>query len=536
VSAVPRSCLAVVIFTLVSAPGDSQDRHAAHRIPSVPQDILHRPIALRRGVGVAHEIVSTPSKEAQALYLQGLAFLHSYAWIDAARSFNAALRVDAAFAMALVGLSHAYEELNKPAAAREAVERARVLSAGSPDHDRRHIEIRFLQLTASVAAYRAALDEALAAFPSDGELWLLRGMAESGAPADRGQGSTEGSIRFYERALAIHPDYFPAHHYLVHAHENVGRMEDALEHAGHYVRLVPALPHAHHMHGHNLRRVGRIHEAIAEFRKAFEIETDRTRIAEVPPEHDWHHQHNLDLLATSHQYVGQMRTAERLLRRSFEIPSPLVVQEFNKHEWPAFLLARGRADEALAAARALTGSPAPIVRAIGHITAGRALLAQRQFAQAADASNAALKELRAAGPEASLPAPYLQALQAEFFLRTGERGKALHIFRDVRRKIRALPGPDAWSQGLYRLESIGRTAVATEAWELAAETAADMRAHDAAYGGTHYLAALVAEHKGDSEAELRHLQLADEAWRQADEDFTDVKDVRARLRRRKLAR
>ena len=518
-----------VVFVVPYAEVTAQDSHRAHRVPSIPQEILERPIGLRAGIGVPQQPPPTPSSMAAALYLQGLACLHSYAWIDAARSFNEALRRDATLAMAYVGLSYAYEELNEPAAARAALERARAIQV--VEHDRRRIEIRSVQLAGKFAEYRIALDKALAAFPSDVELWLLRGMAASGDLADRGQGGTESSVAFYERALEITRDYFPAHHYLVHAYENTGRIERALEHAKQYVRLAPAVPHAHHMLGHNLRRAGQINDAIAEFRKAYELETDPSRIAEVPPHYDWHHQHNVDLLATSHQYIGQVRTAERLLRMSFETPSPLVVQEFNKQEWPAFLLARGRAEEALTAAKVLTNSPAAIVRAIGQVMAGRAFLAMRRFSEAADASNAALKELRAAGPEASLPAPHLQALQAQFFLRTGNREKAIAAFREVRRKIRALPGPDAWSQGLFRLESIGRTAVAANEWELAAETVADMRVHDASYGGTHYLAALVAERRGDPDATLRHLELAEQAWREADADFADLIDVRSRIKK-----
>ena len=45
---------------------------------------------------------------------------------------------------------------------------------------------------AKLAAYRKALDTALAAFPDDVELILKRGMAESPDPADRGQGSVAG--------------------------------------------------------------------------------------------------------------------------------------------------------------------------------------------------------------------------------------------------------------------------------------------------------------------------------------------------------
>ena len=44
-----------------------------------------------------------------------------------------------------------------------------------------------------LAAYRTLLDEALIEFPSDEEFWLLRGIAESPDPADRGQGSTATS-------------------------------------------------------------------------------------------------------------------------------------------------------------------------------------------------------------------------------------------------------------------------------------------------------------------------------------------------------
>ena len=120
-------------------------------------------------------------------------------------------------------------------------------------------------------------------------------------------------------------------------------MQDALTQGATYAKMAPAVPHARHMAGHNLRRAGRIDEAIAEFAAADALETAYFAAEKIPVEYDWHYQHNLDLLATSYQYVGQMRKAEELFRRSFAIPSSLLVQEFNKREWPVFLLARGRA-------------------------------------------------------------------------------------------------------------------------------------------------------------------------------------------------
>jgi hypothetical protein len=52
------------------------------------------------GIGSAHDAVSTASKQAQAFYDQGLACLHSYVWLEAARSFNQALALDPKLALA----------------------------------------------------------------------------------------------------------------------------------------------------------------------------------------------------------------------------------------------------------------------------------------------------------------------------------------------------------------------------------------------------------------------------------------------------
>ena len=76
--------------------------------------------------------------------------------------------------------------------------------------------------TTRLVAYRAALDRAVAANPKDVELLLLRGVAESPDPADRGQGSPVAAVPYFERALKLVPGHFAAHHYLTHALENAG--------------------------------------------------------------------------------------------------------------------------------------------------------------------------------------------------------------------------------------------------------------------------------------------------------------------------
>jgi tetratricopeptide (TPR) repeat protein len=368
-----------------------------------------------------------------------------------------------------------------------------------------------------LAAYRAALDRALATFAADEEFWLQRGQAESTDPAERGQGSVAGSIRFYEKALALAPTHFAAHHYLTHAYENTGRVKDALTQGATYAKMAPSVPHARHMDGHNLRRAGRIDEAIAEFAAADALETKYFAAERIPVEYDWHYQHNLDLLATSYQYVGRMKQAEELFTRSFAIDSSLLVQEFNKREWPEFLLARGRAREALAAAGVMIAHRSPVVSAAGHVEAGRARLALGQFKEAADEGNAALRLMRGTEGAAIVALP-LKAFQGEFLLRTGKKEQARPMLEDVVSKARALPGPDAWAQTLFTIEAIARAAREAGDWELASWAARQMFEHDPNYAGTHAALALVAEHRGDAATARAERALVEKYWKNADPD------------------
>ena len=519
-------------------------QHATHRIPVVPQDLLERTIALRSGIGEAHDTVATKSAEAQRFYDQGLAYLHSYVWIDAARSFHQALRLDPSLALAYVGLSVAYIEVNKPTEARAAIEKARSMAASLPDHDRRHIEARALQFDAEanardaarLASYRRALDAAIAAHPSDVEFLLLRGIAESPDPADRGQGSVKGSIAYFERASAFakasagQAAYFAAQHYLAHAFENTGQTDAALRAAAAFAKAAPAIPHARHMHGHNLRRAGRTTEAIAEFEAADRLHRETFKREAMPAEYDWHFHHNLDLLASSRQYLGQMKQAGALTKQSFDLPSNLVVQVYNKREWPSFLRSRGRLDEALAAAKQLAAHPHPLAQAAGHIETGYALIALGRWGEAANESNVALKLLRG-GPEgAAIAAPALLGLQGEISLRTAEREKGRRVLLDTASRWRALPGPDGWVQALFALEAMARAARQVGDWDLAGQLAQQMLAHDANYAGTHYALGLVAERNGDLKTARDAFARAVKAWSQADADLPELGEVRKKLR------
>jgi tetratricopeptide (TPR) repeat protein len=534
--------LAAALIPGVNAPRAQDDPHAACAAPPsyVPAELLERVVPLRKGVGNSHETVTTTSKEAQTFYDQGLNYLESYVWIEASRSFRQALRLDPKLAMANLGLSYVYSGLDNPEAARQFFDKAKALESSVSERERRRIEIREKQLaaiddikdTSRFLAYKKAIDDALAKYFDDPQLWLLRGNAEETNASGRGQRGGASSIAFYLAALRLVPDYASAHHYLVHSYETVARIDEALEHGEAYARLSPAIPHAAHMWAHDLRRVGRVDDAIIQFKKSDGLERAYYAAEKIDPSFDWHHGHNLDLLSSCYQHKGQMKLAETTLRESAALEAVSAYRAFNMRELPNFLIHRARYKEALEEARVLTKTKYPQSRCVGHALAGQALLWLGRGDDARIELEAARRELETIplvtlgiDPSRSSVEPWVDALRGEIMLRGGQRDEGSTVLKDVVKALRNATGPDAWSQGLFRLETMARSAMAARDWNLAAFIAAQMIDHDAAYGGSHFTLAQVLRHKDDAPGVAREAEAAKRYWSDADRDLPELKTL-----------
>ncbi len=530
-----KSVLFACMIAAAAQLARAQSGHTgAHQRPPVPEEILERPLPLRDGIGQAHEDVTTISKDAQSYYDQGLAYLHSYVWIEAARSFHQALRLDAKLAMAQLGLSYALAELGDSAGAREASQQASALAGPVSDREKARIRLRALQFgdesepAKRRSNYLKEFDLILAKYPHDVELLLLRGQADQHTNDMPGMGVGEASLAFYERALAEQPHYFAVHHYLTHAYENLGRMDLALQHAAEYVRLAPAVPHAHHMHGHILLRLNRTQEAIAEFRRADALELAYFRTENIAPEYDWQYHHNLDLLGVVYQYAGEVRQADAVLRRSFELPSIEFSQELNERAWPMLLLLEGRTDQAQSAAKALMGRADPVVQALGYLLASRIGMRLGHADDAVAEGDRALHLLREA-PNGGVLLPELELVQGEFLLRKGESEKGRAMLRDGVSKLRADPSADRWTQNLLRIEAVEALARDLGDWVVAGDVARQMQQFAPSYAGTHYALAKDAEHAGSAGAARQEYQAAISGWSTADADFGMLTDARHQL-------
>jgi tetratricopeptide (TPR) repeat protein len=544
VLASPLRCwIAIAVVILTTGVQGQQQRPDADMVGWVPREILQRPVTLRAGIGNVHERVTTESAEGQRFYDQGLAYLHSYVWIEAARSFNHALRFDPRLAMAHLGLSYAYSGLEDDDAANVALAQAQSLAGGASDREKARLEIRARQLAAIADPsnlvrrdeYREAVNAALRTWPDDAELWILAGHAAEASPWGRGQRGTAVTIAFYEAALARAPDHFAAHHYLTHTYETIGRPEQALAHGKAHAQLAPAVAHAQHMYGHDLRRTGRIEDAIGHFEHTRKLEEDYFESEGVRPEYDWHYAHNLSLLATAYQYQGRLTAAEALHRRVFELPQFTPRFELFHREWVEFLIGRGRVDEALAAARDMVGSRWPAVRGAGHILAGHALLAMGRVQDAQSECRDAEREraeIVARGPlpvTSAMLQPYIDALGAEILLRSGNHEAAAQLFDRMQQQLRAEVGADAWIGALFRLESIARVAREAGHWALAERAARWMLEHDQSYAGSHYALAVVLVQRGDRSRARTEFADAVTLWTLADAELPELRNARKQL-------
>jgi tetratricopeptide (TPR) repeat protein len=529
-----REVLLLGAFFLAASAAAQVPDHSAHAGGPVPREILDRPVTLRTGIGTMHEKVATTSTEAQAFYDQGLAYLHSFVWIEAIRSFHQALRTDPNLAMAYLGLADGYIGLQDVATAHAALARAKEFGKKLNPREAawlaiREAEVAYLEDSGNpdgYVNYRKAVSDALKKFPNDPWFWIQRGLADEASPFTHGQAGAVDTMAFYKMALAIAPENLAALHYYAHTCEDIGQIKEALELTAKYARLAPAIPHAQHMHGHELMRLGRTEEAIQQFLKTRELENNYYRAEKIPAQYDWHHAHNLQLMALAYQTLGQMKAAGKYFQESFNSPAYTEFLDYNRRAWPEFLLSRGRNEEALQAAKELAGGPWPMGRLAGHALAGQALLAMGKLDDAKDELNTSERESESVPPRVAAALPYPTVLRAEILLRENQTQQAETMLVELVGTVLAMPGPDAWSSATFQLDSIARLARNAGDWELAGFTARQMIEHNPSYGGGYYAMALVGRHAGDKRAEAKLLADARQAWTKADEDLPELADAK----------
>jgi tetratricopeptide (TPR) repeat protein len=478
--------LAVMSAASVSWRADAADSPLVVRIDPA---WLELPIGRRDGIGRAHRTASTPSAEAQDFYDQGLALLHSYEWIDAARSFHEALRADPQLALAQVGLAQAYLQLDMPTQAKEHLDLAAQLAAArsTTDAERAVIAAAKLQLEAvrtpanerpaKLDAYRQALDGMIANDPTDVESILLRGLAEEPSGWGRGQHGGESTLKFYGAALEKDPNHPGANHYLAHTLENLGRYPEAAVRAQRFGEIASSVPHAQHMVGHSLPRLGRWDEALMRFESSNGLGHAHGPAAAIPTGADWHHLHNLVLLGLVYDELGRPADAKKTLAEAFATGNPSSSMQTSWALYPEYLLTVGDPTAALQAATELRQRSPGLLEVIGIALEGEALLDQGDLAGAkakAEEGRRRATELERAlasdpmnAPQAGLAAEQLAILDGRLAIR--EDTATPEQVRTAAQALSSRKTFDAWGRQDLRLKRLAKDMLAADDAKLAAE-------------------------------------------------------------------
>jgi tetratricopeptide (TPR) repeat protein len=219
------------------------------------------------------------SAAAQAHFLRGVAWLHSFGYEDAIDAFRAAQKIDPSFALAYWGEAMSFsqplwffEEVDQGRAALAklgATSGARIARAKTPREQGflRAAEALFGpgDTSARAAAHAQAMAKVAAENPADDEAQTFYALALL-ATLPRGDASLPlrrqaGGIA--EKVFARNPNHPGAAHYILHAYDHVTLASRGLPAARVYAKIAPAASHALHMPAHAFLQAGLSDEAAA---------------------------------------------------------------------------------------------------------------------------------------------------------------------------------------------------------------------------------------------------------------------------------
>lgn len=217
------------------------------------------------------------SPAAQAHFIRGVLFLHSFEYRDAREAFHEAQRLDPGFAMAAWGEAMTYNEPLWFAQDAQAARRALSRLAASPaerqakaptDREKAYlgaVDVLYGRGTKEERdlAYADAMRRLHAAYPDDHEATAFYALALIGA-CHRGR-----DFRVYMQAAALaeeiysqNPEHPGALHYLIHSYDDPIHAPLGLRAARVYARVAAEAAHALHMPSHIFFALGMWNESV----------------------------------------------------------------------------------------------------------------------------------------------------------------------------------------------------------------------------------------------------------------------------------
>lgn len=302
----------LMLVLALSAAGAAQD-HQHHAAPELGE--------------VSFE--TSCEKEAEAQFKEGLGWLHSFEYEQAARTFAAAAEKDPDCGIAHwgVAMSHFHPLWAPPSQAELAKGRAALAMArkatGSTDREQAYFaameafygEADRLDHKVRVLSYSALMGELHRRHPEDQEaavFYALSLIAAGTMDADPGFEKEHEAGAILNAVLERAPDHPGVAHYLIHSFDYPPLAEMALPAARRYATIAPASPHAQHMPSHIFVRLGHWDETIASNLASEAAARDFAK-AQGLPDSSSERLHAMDYLAYGYLQTGQDTKAEQVL-------------------------------------------------------------------------------------------------------------------------------------------------------------------------------------------------------------------------------
>ena len=487
--------------------------------------------------------VTTQSAECQKLCDQALGFYYSYVWIEAARSFETALRHDPDCAMAWLGLHKSFEKWSGgtkvPSASpwlavvgggpalplrftkppREyALEQAKALMPKASHREQLLITAKLQEkgnwpdVKPEDRKKKATdtLNELLTLYEDDEEGWFARAQIAEGPNA---------GVPFYKAVLRLNPVHPGANHELVHHYENIRRPALGWPHAEKYMESSPGLPHAYHMQAHLAMRVGKWANTCDWSKRAYLMQKEYHRFQGVKPGEDHQFNHHMDILSHSLVHDGRFAEAAEVRKDALGYGYKFTPQ------WFGMFVAQKNWEE--------TGKLIDGLRKSDKTTAAyySAVVAlERGDTKRAQAEIDVLKQASATKKENGRAAYRLWEVQGRLQCQTGNGDAGMKLFKRIIDKTKDDFGHHAWGGGAYYMEQWGVSALEAGLADQAEEAFQEALAHDAgSVRGALGLWALC-EHLGRTDEAERYMKVAKRCWaKAAPADFERLKsDMAAR--------
>jgi Tfp pilus assembly protein PilF len=453
--------------------------------------------------------ISTHSPECQAFFDQGLGYFYSYVWMEAARSFETAVRHDPECAIAWWGLSRALEAWHKSNHT-QALQKAYDLRYRASQREQLLIQARMQEkgmlpgVGGSDARRNAAIktvEVLLALYDDVEEGWYYRAQLAGGS---RLFGGVLSSVPFYKALLHVNPLHPGANHELLHFYEGYQRPALGWLYAENYIKSSPGIPHPFHMQAHLATRLGRWDKTSDRSARAVELERAYHKEMNVKPGEDHQYSHHLEILTVSLIHDGRFREAHAIEAEA---------KRCGINHWlpwhRLYLAERNWAEALKIAAQHKTDKlTRSYLTALVYLKKGEPARAASEV----EVLRQAYQERKGDG-ELEFR---LWETQGLLQCQTGAVDSGLKLLAKTVDRSKSSYRHHSWGNGAYYMEAWGVAALQGNRPEVAEEAFLEALAHDPGSVRAALGLQVLCENQGRTEEASRYAELAQRCWRRAE--------------------